>query len=445
MKIVDQIIQPRWLATMAQNARADAVLETAVLEDHAVAVNQDTIVAIADVDTIKAEYESANWVELDQHLLIPGLVNTHTHAAMTLLRGYADDLPLQQWLNEHIWPAEAQWVDASFVEAGTNLAIAEMLLGGTTCFNDMYFFPDVSAKCAENAGIRACVGLIVIDFPSAWASGTDDYISRGLAVRDSIRHSNLLTCAFAPHAPYTVGDEAFEKIAVFSEELDCRIHIHLHETPQEITESLERFGMRPIERLDGFGLLTHKMLAVHATQLLPEEIEIIASRGVNVVHCPRSNLKLASGNCQVKKLMDAGINVCLGTDGASSNNNLDMIGELNVASLLAKGISHDPTALGAYQALAAATINGARALGLDDKIGSIEVGKQADMVAVDLFHPATQPVFNPLSQLVYAASASQVSDVWIAGAVKVRAGELTDICLRDILFSADVWRQKMTS
>jgi 5-methylthioadenosine/S-adenosylhomocysteine deaminase len=445
MQAVDTIIYPRWLVTVDEGPDDGTrrPLQDPSLENYGVVIDKGEILAVAHADQLKSGYKANSTIALDNHVLIPGLVNTHTHAAMTLFRGYADDIPLMQWLSEHIWPAEAQWVDEKFVEAGTNLACAEMIRGGTTCFNDMYFFPDVVARQAEKSGLRACVGMIVVDFPTVWAPNADEYINRGLAMRDQFRHSSLVTAAFAPHAPYTVSDEPLSRISTLAEELDCPVHIHLHETRHEIEESSARFGMRPIERLEQLGLLGPRLVAVHMTHLLDGEIETLAERGVNVVHCPESNLKLASGSCPVGRLLSCGVNVALGTDSASSNNDLDMIGEMRTASLLAKGVSESPVTMNAYETLRAATLNGAKALGLDHLIGSVEPGKQADLVAIDLWAPATQPTYHPVSQLVYSASRDQVSDVWIAGNRVLADRELVTMDENRILAVAREWKEKI--
>ncbi len=437
MQTVDNIILPHWLIPV--DARQSVLL------NHAVVVHQGEIVELASADAITSRYDADTTIVLDNHALIPGLINAHTHAAMTLFRGYADDLPLAQWLSDHIWPAEAKWVDAAFVEAGANLACAEMICGGTTCFNDMYYFPDMVARSAEAAGMRACVGMIVLDFPTVWAENADEYISKGLAMRDDWRHSSLITTAFAPHAPYTVSDEPLQRIAILSEELDCQVQMHVHETAHELELSNARYGMRPIERLAKLGLLSPRLLAVHMTQLLPAEIQSIAERGVHVVHCPESNMKLASGFCPVSKLAEAGINISLGSDGASSNNDLDMFGEMRMAALLAKGFSENTVAFNAHETLAAATINGARALGLEHSIGSIAAGKQADMVAVDLSAYATQPLYHPVSQIVYSASRDQVSDVWVAGRRLLENGELTTLDSAQVCALAQHWHNKISA
>ena len=435
MKQVEQIICPKWLIKV--DGRAEALTE------HAVAIDQGKIIAVDKRDILLQQLQPATTIELSNHALIPGLVNAHTHAAMTLLRGYADDMPLMDWLQEKIWPAESKWVSEGFIEAGTDLAIAEMIRTGTTCFNDMYFYPNVVAQRAEKHGMRACVGMIVIDFPTVWAANADEYISKGLQVRDELRHSSLVSTAFAPHAPYTVSEEALKRILTLSDELECQIHMHLHETEFEIEQSTAQFGMRPIERLDQMGMLSSRLSAVHMTQLLPAEIETLQNRGVQVVHCPQSNLKLASGFCPVAALSEAGVSVSIGTDGAASNNDLDMIEEMRFASLLSKGESGDPTAMNAYQSLEAATLGGAKALGLEETIGSIEPGKSADLTAIDLNHLSTQPLFNAISQIVYSSHGNQVTDVWIQGKQLLKNQLFTTIESAELLSAAESWAEKI--
>ena len=436
MKIVDQIISPRWTIPVDNM--------NSVLYEHSVVVDHGKIIAVNSVSEIDKHYQSENTTELENHILIPGLVNTHTHAAMTLLRGFLDDLAMAAWLAE-IWKTESRWVDDNFVQAGTDLACAEMVRSGSTCFNDMYFFPDIVAERAVQAGIRACIGMIVIDFPTVWAKNTDEYIKKGLVVRDHFQHSSLIATCLAPHAPYSISDASFHKISSLAGEIDCRVHIHLHETVNEVQESIKEFGVRPIERLQQFGLLNKNLMAVHMTDLLPAEINTISDHGVHVIHCPESNLKLASGICPVHELQKQGINVAIGTDGTASNNDLDMIGEMRTASLLAKGISRSPQAMDAYTSLRTATINGAKALGLDDKIGSIEAGKYADLTAIDLSKPATQPIYNPVSQLVYSATRDQVSDVWVMGKQVLQNGELTTIDEERVIAVANEWRNKISN
>ncbi|MDH4135063.1 MAG: TRZ/ATZ family hydrolase, partial [Gammaproteobacteria bacterium] len=373
----------------------------------------------------------------------PGLVNAHTHAAMSLFRGLADDLPLMDWLQNHIWPAEGRWVSAEFVFEGTELAIAEMLKSGTTCFNDMYFFPEAAAQAARDAGMRATIGLILIDFPTAYAQTPDEYIDKGLRLHDELRNEPLIRTAFAPHAPYSVSDGPLVRIRTVNNELNLPLHMHIHETAHEVNEAVEKSGQRPLARLDGLDILGPSLVAVHMTQLEDAEIARLAETGASVVHCPESNLKLASGFCPVHKLLKAGVNVALGTDGAASNNDLDMLDELRIAAMLAKAVSSDTTAVPAHTALRMATLNGARALGLDGEIGSLTVGKAADIAAIDLSALSSQPVYDPVSQVVYTACRNQVSDVWVAGRRLLANHTLTTLDETAILKRAREWRDKI--
>jgi 5-methylthioadenosine/S-adenosylhomocysteine deaminase len=432
-----QILKPDWIITV--NADFE------VLEDYAVVIEDNRIHSLASVDEIRDLpcYPQAQVSELPGRALLPGFVNSHTHASMSLLRGIADDLPLMDWLGQHIWPAEAKWVDAEFCVDGFQLAAAEMIRSGTTCMNDMYFFADEIARSAERIGMRLVAGLIVLDFPSVWAQNADEYLHKALAVHDEVRGYSLVDTAFAPHAPYTVADEPLRQIAMYSNELDVPVHMHLHETAQEVAEAEQKTGMRPLQRIDQLNLLNSSLIAVHMTELNEFEIERIAEAGVNVAHCPESNLKLASGLCPVARLLEQGVNVCLGTDGAASNNDLDMLGEMRSAALLAKGVGADAAACSARQSLEMATINGARALGMADRIGSIEAGKCADLIAIDLQHLNTQPMYDPVSQIVYAASSRQVSDVWIDGVEQLRDYEFCRLDSRQIIARAAAWAQKI--
>ena len=414
-----------------------------ILEGHALAVRDGSIAALGPAAAIDSGFAPRERLHLDGHALVPGFVNAHTHAAMTLFRGLADDLPLDAWLAEHIWPAEAQFVDEAFVRAGTRLAVAEMLSGGTTCFNDMYFFPDVVGVVARETGIRAVLGLIVLEAPTVWARDSASYLSRGLEVHDAFRGEPLVTTALAPHAPYTVGDEAFERIGELSGRLDIPVHVHLHETRREVEDAVRESGERPFARLARLGLVNRRLAAVHMTQLLPGEIEELAGGGASVLHCPESNLKLASGVCPVPSLAAAGVNVALGTDGAASNNDLDMLGEMRTAALLGKLAAQDATANSAADMLRVATLGGARSLGLGERIGSLEPGKAADAVAVDLRGPDTQPVYNPVSQIVYAATRAHVRDVWVAGRRVVRDGTLETLDAAEVVAEAQLWRDRV--
>ncbi len=435
MTHIDSLIHARWIIP----AHPDGV----VLEHHSLALKDGRILDILPQNEAHARYQADNVIERGEHALIPGLINAHTHAAMSLLRGLADDLPLMDWLNHHIWPAETQWVSDEFVRDGSLLAMAEMLRGGTTCFNDMYFFPEVTARAATDVGMRACIGLIVIDFPSAWAGSADEYLDKGLALHDELRNHPLLRTAFAPHAPYTVSDAPLERIRVLADELDMPVHMHVHETVAEVEQSQAQFGMRPLERLARLGLVSPSLLAVHMTQLLDAELAHLASSGTHVLHCPESNLKLASGFCPVHKLLNAGVNVALGTDGAASNNDLDMFGEMRTAALLAKAVANDASALPAAQALRMATLNGARALGLGDETGSLEKGKAADIVAVRLDDIECQPFYNVISQLVYATGRDKVSDVWVAGRQLLKERELLTLDVPAVLARTRIWRDRI--
>jgi 5-methylthioadenosine/S-adenosylhomocysteine deaminase len=413
MQPIDTLIEARWVIPVEPHAT--------VLEDHAVAIDGGRIVAVLPNDSARARYAAREVVQLPGHALTPGLVNAHTHAAMTLLRGVGDDLPLMRWLSERIWPLEKALVDAQFVHDGSLLAGIEQLRGGVTTCSDMYFYPDAAARALREAGMRAVVGLIAIEFPTAYATDAEDYLRKGLAARDALRADPLVSFTLAPHAPYTVTDATLRRIATYAEELDLPVHIHVHETADEVNEGLQQHGMRPLARLDQLGLVTERLIAVHAVHLAPEEVALLAERGASVAHCPSSNLKLASGFAPVAALLAAGVNVALGTDGAASNDRLDIMEEMRLAALLAKGVAADATALPAWRALECATLGGARALGLDARIGSLAPGKEADIAAFDLSSWEMRPCFDPLAQLVYAAGRGQATDVWVGGQRVVRA------------------------
>lgn len=417
--------------------------EAIVLEQHAIVVRDGRITAILPENEALSGYPDAPREILKGHVLIPGLINAHSHAAMTLLRGIADDKPLMDWLNNHIWPLEQKWVGESFVRDGVDLAIAEMIRGGVTTFNDMYFFPEVTALQAVQAGMRATIGMIVVDFPTAWAGNAEEYIEKGLALRDAFRHEPRIGFAFAPHAPYTVSDAPLLRIRTLADELDLPIHMHIHETEDEIMGSIKACGMRPLNRLHQLGLLGPNLMAVHMTQLEDGEIRLLSETGVHIVHCPESNLKLASGFCPVAKLLNNDINVALGTDGAASNNDLDLMGEMRTAALLAKAVSKDASALPANQALAMATLGGARALGIDEQVGSLRPGKWADITAIQLDAIETQPLFNPISDLVYAASRHQVTNVWIEGRRVLKDRQLTTLDESEIRSRIRIWRERL--
>ena len=414
-----------------------------VLEHHAVAVRAGRIVALLPATDARARYPDAQHVELNGHALIPGLVNLHTHAAMSLMRGLADDLPLMEWLTRHIWPAEAQHVSSGFVADGTLLACAEMLRGGVTCFNDMYFFPEEAGRAALAAGMRAALGIICIEFPTVYASDPQDYLHKGFAMRDALKHEPLLSFCMAPHAPYTVSDASFERIVTYAEELQLPIHVHLHETRDEINESQAKFGVRPLARMQRLGVVGPGLVAVHAVHLDATEIELLGAAGSHIAHCPSSNLKLASGVAPLTALRAAGVNVGLGTDGAASNNRLDLFEEMRTAALVAKGVSGNPTVIPAEDVLAMATLGAARALGLDAHIGSIEPGKWADLTAVNLAALELSPCYHPVSHLVYAAGRHDVSHVWVAGRPLLEDGRLTTLDVDELRARAASWEQRI--
>lgn len=414
-----------------------------VLVDHAVAVRDGRILAVLPRSEARARFLPAAIVSRPEAALIPGLVNSHTHNPMSLMRGVADDLPLMPWLQEHIWPIEAAVMAPDFVNDGIELAVAEMLRGGTTTCNENYFFPDVQAQTYKRLGFRATIGLPIIEFPSPWAKTTAEYFDKALEVFDTWHNDPLLRFTFAPHAPYTVSDASFERIDMLSAQLDLPIHCHLHETVQEIEESLKTHGQRPLARLDRLGIVDSRLIAVHMTQLSEAEIRHCAERGVHVVHCPQSNLKLASGFCPVEALRRAGVNVAIGTDGCASNNDLDMFEETRNAALLAKAVAGDARAFDAASALEAATLSGARALGREDEIGSIEPGKQADLVLVALDELELQPLYNVISHLVYVVTRHQVNDVWIAGRAKLRDRRLVDLNSETLKIKARAWARRI--
>ncbi|MCL4471781.1 MAG: TRZ/ATZ family hydrolase [Sulfuricella sp.] len=434
---VDTLIEARWVIPVETPRQ--------VLAQHAIVISDGLIRDILPTAEAHTKYNARRRFQLNEHVLIPGLINLHTHAAMTLLRGLADDLPLMDWLNGHIWPAEAKFVSPEFVRDGTLLACAEMLRGGVTCFNDMYFFPEAAAQAALSAGMRAAIGMIAVDFPTAYAADADDYLSKGLAVRDEFRGEPLLSFTLAPHAPYTVSDKTFAKVLTYAEQLDLPVHIHLHETHGEIEESLRQYGVRPLERLHRLGLLGPNLIAVHMVQSNAQEIRLLAEHGCHVAHCPSSNLKLASGIGPVVEKLEHNVNVGLGTDGAASNNRLDIFTEMRLAALLAKGQSRHAAALPAHQALAMATINAAKALGIDHLTGSLAPGKAADITAVDLSAPETQPCYDVASHLVYAAGRENVSHVWVNGNLVLDERRLTTLDIRELNARIAFWHEKISS
>ena len=433
---IDTILHPTWIASIDD--------ENTLHHNYSIAIHGGRIHDLLPKQDILDKYTSDVEITLENQLLIPGLINSHTHSPMSLMRGLADDLPLMDWLNNHIWPTEQKHISAEYVFDGSLLACAEMIRSGTTCFNDMYFFPEETARAVQQAGMRAKLGLILIDFPSAWAKDADEYLSKGIALHDQLHGNSLISTAFAPHAPYTVSDEPLKRIATYAEELDIPIHIHLHETADEVEQAVASTGKRPIERLNELGLMSPRLLAVHMTQLTDDEISLISETGTHVMHCPESNLKLASGFCPTYQLQQADVNITIGTDGAASNNDLDMIAEMRTTALIAKAVANNASALPAEDVLRMATINAAKALGLDSEIGSIEIGKSADIAAIDLSGIENQPVYDPVSQLIYSAGRENVTNVWVAGNHLLKDRELTTLDEKSILEKATHWQKKIS-
>lgn len=432
----DLIVEAPWLISVAPG--------TSTIEDAAIAITGTTIAAVGSREEVNDRFSATRKQILKSHVLLPGLINAHGHAAMTLFRGYAEDTSLQSWLNDAIWPLEAKWVDDSFVRDGTRLAIAEMIRSGITCFADMYYYPEVVAEQVKQAGIRAQVAFPVIQFPNAWSASTEEGFHKGFDLHDSYRNDPQIDVAFGPHSVYAITDDDLEKILTYSEELDANIQIHLHENAAELKENMAKLGTSGVEHLNQRGLLGPRLQAVHTTQLTAEEIELFAQNNVHVIHCPTSNAKLASGVCPTSDLIAAGVNIALGTDGAASNNTLDLLNEARLASLMAKLQRQDATALPAQAVLEMATINGARALGLADQIGSLEAGKAADLIAIDVSGPEYQPLFDPLAQIVHTSSASAVSHVWAAGNCILDNRELQSLDLTATLEAVAMWRARIS-
>lgn len=432
---IDLLILPKWLVPVEPAG--------VVLSHYALGISGDKISLIAPREQA-LKHPATQILELPESVLIPGLVNAHGHAAMSLFRGLADDLPLHTWLQEHIWPAEAKWISEQFIQDGAELAIAEQLLNGITCFSDMYFYPEILCQQVHHSGIRAQINMPIMDFPMPGARDTDDAIRQGLSLLDDFKHHPRIQIGFGPHAPYTVNDENLSKVLTLANQLDIPIQMHVHESAHEVQESMDKYGQRPLARLAKLGLLGPRFQAVHMTQVTNEDIELLMQNNCSVIHCPESNLKLASGFCPVERLWQAGVNVAIGTDGAASNNNLNLLEETRTAALLAKAVANDASALNAYQALRMATINGARALGMEQLIGSLEVGKLADLVSVNLSALATQPVYDPVSQLIYAASSEQIEHVWVGGKQLLANRQLLRMDAEDIKHKAICWQEKIS-
>ena len=429
-------LNARWLITMQ-------ISPPEVQEHQRVYLQKGRILAIEPFDAPDLPFDEE--IDLPQHLLMPGYINAHGHAAMSLFRGIADDLPLMTWLEEHIWPAEGRWVDHEFVHQGTQLAIAEMLRSGTTTFADMYFYPAGVIDAALETGMRCVSFTPVIDFPTRYGENADDYIQKALTTRDRYKTEDLITVGLGPHAPYTISDGPLRQIAVIADELDMPVQIHLHETAFEVSQSAEIHGCRPSQRLAQLGFLDTRVSCAHMTQVTAEDIDLFRQTGASIIHCPESNLKLASGFCPSAKLLSANINVGLGTDGAASNNDLNLQSEMQTAALLAKAVAGDASALPAWQALEMATIGSARALGIDQHTGSIETGKWADLQAIRMDDLTMQPTYDPISQLVYTNSSQFTSHVWVAGKQLLVDGQFSTIEIAELTTQTQTWRNKIAA
>jgi 5-methylthioadenosine/S-adenosylhomocysteine deaminase len=429
------IISASWIFTSNSEGQ--------LLSDYSIVIENDKIIDLVPQDKVFDEYEANDTYQLTDHILIPGLINTHTHAAMSLFKGFADDLPLQDWLNDYIWPAEKEFINSSFVKDGSILALSEMIKSGVTTFNDMYFFPDATAEAVKELGVRSNIGLVVLDFPTNYATDPEDYLLKGFEFRDKWRNEELITTSIAPHAPYSVSDEAFTLINTYSEELSINIHTHLHETQWEIEDSIEKYGITPVQRLNNLGIIGPSLMAVHCVHLNDQDMATLAKNKVSIVHNPSSNMKLGSGIADIAKMLKQNLNISLGTDSSASNNRLDIMEEMRLAALLIKGSTKSPESFSANEAIKMATINGAKALGLESIIGSIEKNKKADLVAIDLNSIENQPIYNPLTTLVYSSSRSDVSYVWIDGEIKFKDKKLVKIDEERIIQLAKKWQRKL--
>lgn len=421
---VDLIIHCRWLAKVDRHPSQLNPQDKLWLEHQALVSRNGKIVDILDSSACNRQYVAQFEYHLPQHLIIPGLVNSHTHAAMSLLRGYADDYPLMTWLEQYIWPAENNFVSPKFVETGTQLAICEMLQSGVTCFNDMYFFPEVVTSILEKKGLKGCVSGPIIEFPNPWGQNAQECIDKTTQLVQKYANNDLIHVGYGPHAPYTVTDATFTTIIEAAQNNNTWIHTHLHETQHEVEESIKEHGCRPIERLHKLGFFEAHTQVVHMTQIEDSDLEFLNKKSTHIIHCPESNLKLASGFCPIEAFRRTGFNFGIGTDGAASNNDLDMLGEMKTAALLAKAVDKNAQALPAYAALYGATRGGALAFNLQTT-GSLLPDFDADIVAIDMGHLNTQPIYDPIAQLVYAARSHQVSHVWVNGQLQYDHGSFT--------------------
>lgn len=435
MKSADHIIHAKWIITCEP--------ENKVLENHALILENNLIKDILPSQDATETYHATHIENYNNHAITPGFINMHTHIAMNLFRGLADDLALMNWLNNYIWPAEKKWLSADFVRDGSQLAIAEMIRNGTTCFNDMYFFPDITGEVVNDAGVRAFLGMSVLDFPTGWAATADEHFEKGLAFFHEYKHHERIRATVAPTGIYAVSDESLLRVKDIAETYDLKISMHIHESIDEVKQSVEKTQQRSIRRLQKMGLISPRLLAVHMCEINEEDMEILQTEKPNIIHCPESNMKLGNAICPVEQMRKRHINVALGTDGAASNNDLDMFGEMRTAALLAKSVNRNPTALTAQEALQLATLNGAKALGIDHITGSITVGKSADFIAINLEEIETLPLYHPTSQIVYAATRNQVTDTWVAGKQLMKNRKLLTLDEQVIKEKANYWAEKI--
>ena len=432
---VSTIISAKWICPVRPH--------NITLEDHSIVIDQDRIIDIIETKKVASLYQTQEHFQFHHHIVTPGLINAHTHAAMNLFRGFADDQPLHTWLNESIWPLEKKLVTPDFVYDGTLIACAEMLKSGVTTFNEMYFYPEAASRAIKQSGMRANIGLFVMDYPSNYANDGEDYLMKGLEARDGWRDEALITSSLAPHAPYSVSDKTLSQVLTYANQLNLTMHMHVHETEDEIQESLKQYQLRPIERLNRLGILSPQFMAVHSVYLNEEDLTTLSKESASVIHCPVSNLKLGSGMADISTLQKHGINICIGTDGSASNNKQDLLHDMQLASLLAKGLTKNPATLNAKTSLEMMTINAAKALGLDDRIGSIEKGKYADLTVFNMDHVSTLPMYDPMSHLIYAASREEVSHVWVNGILQYEEGHFASMDIQACKDIALRWQLKL--
>jgi len=427
----DLVIKNGYILTMDENFTE--------YKNGSIAIKDGKILDIGE----NINYEADEVIDAGGNLVLPGLINTHTHAAMTLLRGYGSDNPLKVWLEQYIWPVEGKFVSYEFVKDGTDIACYEMLRNGVTTFVDMYFYENAVADAVLQAKMRAVLCTGILDFPTPGAKTPDEGIEKTKDFIKEYKGSRYIYPCIGPHAPYTCSPQTLQKAMQVAEDYDVLFHIHLSETEHEVQDILNRYKATPVKHLDNIGVLNDRVLAAHMVHPTEEEIYLMAEKKVKISHCPESNLKLASGIAPVPKMIEAGITVSIGTDGTASNDDLDILGEISTAAKLHKGYNKNPVLLNAKQALSMATREGAKALRLQDKIGTLEKGKYADIIIVDINQPHIQPMFDPYIQLVYSAKSTDVDTVIIDGKIVVRNKEVLTIDKSEILQKAKKWKEKI--